>query len=248
MSHVVGIVQARMGSTRLPGKSLMDLGGKPMLLRVLERLVRATRIDEVVVATTDNPEDQVILDLTREAGFRAVAGDEEDVLARYAMAARESKADVAVRVTADCPIIDPSFVDDTIALYFDEDADYAANCCVEYLFPRGSEVEVFSAEGLAAVDTLAQEDFERVHVTPYFYRHPERFKIAFLEAQGEYRRPDLRVCVDMPEDLELVRALYERLDTGANDFTILDVIHQIDREPVLKEINAAIHQKKLQEG
>lgn len=248
MQRVVGIVQARMGSTRLPGKVLADIGGKPMLERVLERLARANRVDEVVVATTPAPQDAPIVELARRGGYRVTVGSEEDVLARYLASARESRADIVVRCTSDCPIIDPRLVDDTIAFYFREKVNYAANCCVEYLLPRGSEAEVFGAADLARIDPLAREPYERAHVTPYFYRHPEEFAIAFLEAQGEYRRPDLRVCVDTPEDLELVRAIYERLDTGGNDFTILDVIHLLDREPALKAINAEIHQKKLQEG
>lgn len=248
MKRVVGVVQARMGSTRLPGKILADIAGRPMLALVRQRLARAAAVDEVVVATTTNDKDRPITELAARMGFRCCMGDEEDVLARYLTAARETNAGIIVRVTSDCPLIDPALVDETVSLYFNEHADYAANCCVDYLFPRGSEAEVFSAAALRRIEPLAREPYERAHVTPYFYRCPETFKIAFLEAQGPYRQPDLRVCVDTQEDLDLVRAIYERLDTGGNDFSILDVIQLLDREPALKAINAHIHQKKLQEG
>jgi spore coat polysaccharide biosynthesis protein SpsF len=237
-----------MGSTRLPGKVLADIAGRPMLARVVERLARAASVNDVVIATTPNDQDLPIVELAESMGIQSCIGDEEDVLARYLTAAEQTGADIVVRVTSDCPLLDPVLVDETVKLYFDEKAGYAANCCVDYLFPRGSEVEVFSTEALGQIDFLAREPFERAHVTPYFYRHPETFKIAFLEAQGPYRRPDLRVCVDTQEDLDLVRAIYDRLDAEPNDFSILDVIELMDREPALKAINAHIHQKKLQEG
>lgn len=248
MSRVVGIVQARMGSTRLPGKVLADIAGRPMLARVVERLAQARSITETVIATTAHEQDQPIRDLARRLGIRVCTGSEEDVLARYLTTANETEADVVVRVTSDCPLIDPGLVEQTVAFYFNKQADYAANCCIEYLLPRGSEVEVFGAAGLREIESMAREPYERAHVTPYFYRHPEMFKIAFLEVHGPYRRPELRVCVDTQDDLDLVRAIYARLDTGRNDFSILDVIELLDREPALKEINAHIHQKKLQEG
>ncbi|MFO7975140.1 MAG: glycosyltransferase family protein [Candidatus Hydrogenedentota bacterium] len=248
MSRVVGIVQARMGSTRLPGKVLADIAGKPMLGRVIERLGHAGSVDEVVIATTPNDRDRPIAEMAARCGCRCYKGDEEDVLARYLRAAEESDADIIVRVTSDCPLIDPAQVDETVSLYFHENADYAANGCIAYLLPRGSEVEVFAAAALRGIEPQATKRYERVHVTPYFYRHPEKFRIAFLEAQGPYRRPDLRVCVDTQEDLDLVRAVYERLDRGSNDFSILDVIKLLDSKPRLKALNAHIHQKKLQEG
>lgn len=246
--RVVGIVQARVGSTRLPGKVLADVRGKPMLARVIERLQRAESIDEVVIATTPHERDRPIAELAARVGCRCCTGDEEDVLARYLTAARESNAGIIVRVTSDCPLIDPAQIDATVSLYFRENADYAANCCIKYLLPRGSEVEVFATAALERIALLAKEAYERAHVTPYFYRHPEQFKIAFLEAVGPYRRPDLRLCVDTQEDLDLVRAVYERIDKGKNDFSILDVIELLDREPALKALNAHIHQKALQEG
>lgn len=246
--RVVGIVQARVGSTRLPGKVLADVRGKPMLARVIERLQRAESIDEVVIATTPHERDRPIAELAARVGCRCCTGDEEDVLARYLTAARESNAGIIVRVTSDCPLIDPAQIDATVSLYFRENADYAANCCIKYLLPRGSEVEVFATAALERIALLAKEAYERAHVTPYFYRHPEQFKIAFLEPEGPYRRPDLRLCVDTQEDLDLVRAVYERIDKGKNDFSILDVIELLDREPALKALNAHIHQKALQEG
>ena len=136
--RVVGIVQARVGSTRLPGKVLADVRGKPMLARVIERLQRAESIDEVVIATTPHERDRPIAELAARVGCRCCTGDEEDVLARYLTAARESNAGIIVRVTSDCPLIDPAQIDATVSLYFRENADYAANCCIKYLLPRMS--------------------------------------------------------------------------------------------------------------
>ena len=246
MSKVVGVIQARMGSSRLPGKTLMDVAGKPMLQHVVERLSRAARIDEVVVATSTHAQDQVILDFAEGMGVRAVAGSEGDVLARYVMAAVESSADLVVRVTADCPLVDPVLSDLVIERYIQEHADYAANC-IRQTYPRGVETEVFSAAKLAAIDRLTSKKYEREHVTPYFYEHPESFNLVFLEAQGELHRPDLRLCVDTPEDMTLIRTLFERLGADSNAFSMLDVVRLMTREPELRAINERVHQKHLGE-
>ncbi len=243
---VVAVIQARMGSTRLPGKTLIDVAGKPMLRHVVERLSRAERIDEVVVATSTHPNDKVILALCEQLSIRGVAGSEEDVLERYAQAAQAAQADVVARVTADCPLIDPELSDQVVERYTHEEADYAANCITTPL-PRGFETEVFSAKRLAEVAAIAEKPYEREHVTPYFYRHPERFRLAFLDTEAEFAHADLRLVVDTPEDLELIRAIFARLGQESNSFSIRDVMSLLDREPELRDINAAIRQKKLGE-
>ncbi len=245
MSRVVAIVQARMGSSRLPAKALADLTGKPMLQHVVERLCRTRSLDEVVVATSTDPEDKAIVDLAGRLGVRAVAGSENDVLDRYAFAARESDANVVVRVTADCPLVDPKIVDDTVDFYLREGVDYAANC-IQQTFPRGCEVEVFSAERLARVAHRAALPLEREHVTPHFYLNPDEYSLRFLAARGELRRPELRFCVDTEEDLALVREIFGKLGPH-NRFSLVDVVRLLDHEPALQKLNAEIQQKTLGE-
>ncbi|MBI4559559.1 MAG: glycosyltransferase family protein [Candidatus Hydrogenedentes bacterium] len=247
MSRVVAIVQARLGSTRLPGKALVPIQGKPMLQHVLERLARATRINETVVATSDHPRDAAILACAEHLGFRGIAGNEDDVLARYIKAARFTAAEVVVRITADCPLIDPALADDVIEAFLREDADYAANV-IQRTFPRGVETEVFWRTKLEELDGIVTERYEREHVTPYFYlTHPEKHRLVSVEAKGELRRPDLRLCVDTPEDLRLVREIFARLAPQNPRFTTLDVIRLLDAEAALKALNAGIKQKELEE-
>lgn len=247
MARVVAIVQARMGSTRLPGKCLVDIAGKPMLQRVVERLGRARRIDEVMVATTVNPEDTPICDLTVKLGLRAFKGSAEDVLGRYLEAGRESGAEVIVRVTADCPLIDPQLSDDVVAAYFRDGADFASNV-LERTFPRGVETEVFSLAGLRRIDGLTGQPFEREHVTPFFYLHPELFRLTSVTArEALLRQPELRLCVDTPEDLQLIREIYGRLATETHSFPLLDAVRVLEQEPRLAALNAHIEQKKLGE-
>lgn len=243
MARVVAVVQARMGSTRLSGKTMGDLAGKPVLQHVVERLSRAHRIDEVVVATTTSPNDEPILELAKQLGVPAFRGSEEDVLSRYLLAARESRADVVVRVTGDCPLIDPDLSDDVVEAYFLENADYASNWLVRK-FPRGADTEAFSTESLVLVDKKAKEPYEREHATPYYYYHPEEFRLASVEATGELRRPDLRLCVDTDEDFRLMNEVFDRLGGGGNDFSMLEVVRLLDRAPELAAINAHVKQKK----
>ncbi|MBN2308470.1 MAG: glycosyltransferase family protein [Candidatus Hydrogenedentes bacterium] len=245
MSRVVAIVQARMGSTRLPGKVMADIAGKPMLQHVVERLARAARIDEVVVATSIDPQDEPILDAVGRLGFRGVAGSESDVLDRYYHAAQIAQADVIVRVTSDCPLVEPTIVDKTLDLFFAEQVDYAANC-IQQTYPRGIETEVFSAASLTDAHRTATLPLEREHVTPHFYLNPDEYRLVFLAAQGELRRPDLRLCVDTEDDLALIRAIFERLGPD-NRFPLIDVVRLVDSDAGLRAMNAHIQQKKLGE-
>ena len=244
MDNVVAIIQARMGSERLPGKSLADISGKPLLQHVVERLARAKRVSEVVVATTPHPRDEAIVALARSLGIRAVVGSEEDVLARYLLAAREAQADVVVRVTGDCPLIDAGLADSVVDAFYHHNVDYATNREAAG-FPRGMDAEVFSMHSFEEVAREAVLSYEREHVTPYYYRHPDRFRIVQVDAMGEFCRPDLRLCVDTEADLRLIRAIFERLGGKGNEFSILDIIHLFDREPALADINAEVIQKPL---
>ncbi len=173
---IVAIVQARMGSTRLPGKALKDLHGRTMLARVVRRALRSALIDKLVVATTEKKADDVIVSECDSLGISCFRGSEDDVLDRYYQAARAFSADLIVRITSDCPLIDPEIIDRVVQAFLDNCPDYASNT-IESTYPRGLDVEVFAFDALKKAWCEASMDFQHVHVTPYIYLHPDQFRI-----------------------------------------------------------------------
>jgi spore coat polysaccharide biosynthesis protein SpsF len=236
---VVGIVQARMGSTRLPGKVLKDLGGETMLARVVGRLRYANRISEVLVATTDRPGDDAIVDECRRLSVAVSRGDQDDVLDRYFKAAESASADVVVRITSDCPLIDPEITDKTIAQFLDELPDYASNTIVR-TYPRGLDTEVMSFSALKRAWQQAQEPYQREHVTPYLLEHPSEFRLVSVVDDRDYS--GYRWTVDTAEDLLLVKTVYDRLKSEGM-FSWRDVLDLVEREPELAELNRGVVQK-----
>lgn len=242
MNRVVAIVQARMGSQRLPGKVLMDIAGLPMLAHGVQRLSRATRVDEVLVATSDSPADAPIVAFAHTYGLRVYTGSETDVLRRYADAAEWARATAIVRITGDCPLIDPEIVDSVVEAYLDSDVDLASNV-IERTYPRGLDTEVFSIGLLRYLDRFAGKPHEREHVTAHVYLNRDQFWLASVETQGPLARPELRFCVDTGDDLAFVREVFGRLGGSGNAFTALDVVSLLEREPALTAINAHVEQK-----
>jgi spore coat polysaccharide biosynthesis protein SpsF len=240
---VVAIIQARMGSTRLPGKVLLDLAGASILSRVLERVRRADSIDEVVVATTDKPSDNVIAQECLRYQIPVFRGQEEDVLDRYYRAAVSANADVVVRITSDCPLIDPEITDKTVQAFLAERPEYASNCLVR-TYPRGLDTEVMTLRALERTWRKATQPYERAHVTPYIYEHPGEFKLLSVTGEADYSGH--RWTVDTPEDLEFVRSVYARLNL--NQFSWRDVLDLMKREPELAELNRSVAQKALHAG
>lgn len=236
------IVQARMTSTRLPGKVLAPIAGRPMLAWQLDRLRRVRDDVAVAVATSDGPSDDPIVDLCGELGVPVVRGSEADVLDRYRVAAATLRADPVIRITSDCPLIDPAVSRAVLELFERGEADYASNT-LERTFPRGLDTEVLSSETLAAAWHEASQPFEREHVTPYIYRNPSRFRLRNLRNERDegYRR----WTVDTPADLAFARAVYERLEADAVTFDANDVRELLRREPALEALNAAVEQKPL---
>jgi len=215
------IVQARMTSTRLPGKVLLPLAGEPMLTRLVERLRRVQRADGIVVATTSNATDDPIAALCAQLGVPCHRGSEHDVLSRYADAARLNGADVVVRITSDCPLIDPALIDQGIATYEAGDSDYVSNM-LPPTWPYGMAVEVFSATALAQAHAEATQAAEREHVTPFLYWHPERYRLRNVASPVDLSHH--RWTVDTPEDYELVRRLFETLYPTKPRFTQDDIL------------------------
>ena len=244
MLKIVAIVQARMGSTRLPGKVLLDLAGKSVLARVVERLQRIDVIHEIVVATTKERRDDVIVEECYRNSVPSFRGKEDDVLDRYRQAAHLFGADVVVRITSDCPLIDPEVTAQVVRKFLVARPDYASNCFTRR-YPRGLDTEVMTAEALDRAWREGNQAHQRAHVTPYIYENPEKFKLLSVTAEHDYSHH--RWTVDTPEDLELLRAIYERL-ADKPGFLWNDVLALFDREPELAELNRKVEQKALHVG
>lgn len=234
------IVQARMTSTRLPGKVLLPLGGKPMLARLVERLQRVRLANTIVIATTTNAADEPIVDLCRRLGVPCHRGSERDVLARYAEAAGTHQADVVVRITSDCPLIDPALIDAVIARYQQNDADCVSNM-LPPTWPYGMAVEVFSARALAEAHAEASAPAEREHVTPFLYARPQRYRLRNFASPTDLSGQ--RWTVDTPEDYELVQRLFDAVHPVRPDFTLADLLATLQLHPDWLTINQHVRQK-----
>ena len=238
------LIQARMGSSRLPGKVLMDIHGKPMLERVVERARIASLPDEVVVLTSREPADRAIVEECERIGVRVFCGAEDDVLDRYYQAAQSYKPAVVVRLTGDCPLIDPTIVDHVIDRFVEMSPDYASNT-LERTYPRGLDAEVFSADALTRAWRNATQSYQRAHVTPYIIENPSSFQL--LSVCGSENHGDQRWVVDVADDLEFVRAVYDHLGSGTT-IHWKDVVDLLVAEPSLLNINAEVGQKAVEEG
>ena len=240
---VVAIVQARMGSTRLPGKVMKPLLGEPMLARQLERLARCKRVDKIVVATTENATERPIVELVNSLStIRLFRGSEDNVLSRYLGAAQTFGADVVVRVTSDCPLIEPDVVDACIKAFEKGSADYVSNV-LERSYPRGLDTEVFSFEALATAHNEATAQPDREHVTPFIWRQPERFKL--VDVLDHEDNSELRWTVDTPADFAFVERIYELLYLNNPQFDYEDVLKLIRARPELNFINRHVEQKAV---
>lgn len=237
------IIQAHMGSTRLPGKVLINIGDRTMLARVVRRASRAKTLDSVVVACSTEPGDEAIVRECERLGIGYFRGSDSDVLDRYYQTSRAFPSDAYVRITSDCPVIDPEVIDKVVTTLTEGRFDYASNT-VQRTYPRGLDTEVFTGEGLARIWAEAKEPYQRVHVTPYFYQNPELFKLGYVTQNVDQN--EMRWTVDTPDDLRFISALYERLG-GDDEFSWREVLALLEREPKLAAINQHVQQKKLQD-
>lgn len=231
----VAIIQARMTSTRLPGKILADLAGRPLLYHVVARARQSMTLDLVAVATTDRVTDDVTAQYCNQLAIPYFRGSEDDVLDRYYQAAKLFKADVIVRLTADCPLIDPNVIDRTVQLFKSGDYDYVSNT-LERTYPDGLDVEVFSKAVLERTWREASWKSECEHVTPYM-RNPILFRLGCLKHDSNHS--GLRWTVDHPRDLEFVRRVYDYL-CPAPSFGLIDILALLREHPELSEINTGI--------
>ena len=222
-----------MSSTRLPGKVLADLVGQPMLARVIERVRRATTIDEVVVATSTGSSDDAVAEFCAQRGIGCFRGSEQDVLDRFYQAATQFGAGIVVRITGDCPLIDPAVIDRVVTALRSAECDYATNT-LRYTFPDGLDVEAFTFAALERAWREASKPAEREHVTPYLRVAP-RFRTSNVEHSVDLSPKKLRWTVDEPRDLDFARAIYAEF-SAQPDFGLQDVLDLLQRRPELAQL------------
>ena len=240
----VAIIQARMGSTRLPGKVMLPIGHLSMLARVIRRVKRSLYIDEVVVATSDSSNDDRVAEEAKLHDAQVYRGSENDVLDRYYKAAKQFGATNVIRITADCPLIDPGVIDQVMTTFLERKPDYASNC-IDRTFPRGLDTEVMTMDALEKAWTESKFTYQRAHVTPYIYKHPDEFKLESVTAGADNSM--YRWTVDTQDDLQLVRTLYSRF--GFEDtFTWFDAAMMMDMDPSLTALNQHVEQKAMEKG
>jgi spore coat polysaccharide biosynthesis protein SpsF len=242
---VVAIIQARMGSSRLPGKVLKKISGEPMLFHVVVRARQAQGVGQVVVATTTDESDDPVFEFCRRRGIPCYRGDPYDVLDRYYQAAKLYEAGIIVRLTGDCPLIDPQEVDRTIRAFFDAGVDFAANRLPppwKRTTPIGMDTEVATFDALSRAWREAQAKYEREHVMPYLYDQPGRFSVLLADHDPDFGR--YRLAVDTQEDLELIRNIFNHFG-GTQAFAMRDIIELLEEHPEWLQINAAIQHKSF---
>ncbi|GAA0318739.1 hypothetical protein GCM10008967_06640 [Bacillus carboniphilus] len=241
---VAAIIQARMGSTRLSGKVMKDILGKTVLSHVIERVRQSNFIEEIIIATTVHERDSVIEKEAISSGAKVYRGSEDDVLSRYYLAAKENNIDIIVRITSDCPVIDPHVIDEIVDIFIKGNHDIVTNAGSDLskrTYPRGLDTEVFSFEVLENAFTNGREEYHREHVTPYIYEHSH--KIHYFKNDVNYSK--YRWTLDTEEDFKLINEIYNRLYKGNHDFYLQEIIDIFKQEPKLFSINAHIEQKKV---
>lgn len=252
----IALIQARMGSKRLPNKVLADLNGRPMLQWVIERAKRTKAIDKIAVVTSTNASDDVIEQFCNEHGYLCFRGDEQDVLDRYYQAAKTLGAFIVVRLTGDCPFIDPTLISRTVQLLwgafgatsiaFTPPNDFTTNrlpTAWGRTYPIGLDVEVCTFKALEKAWKEAKETYQREHVMPYIYEHNDQFKILVLNHDTNLSHH--RWTVDTPEDLEFARQVASRF--ADDKFAWTDILALLEREPELAQINAHVEQKTFKD-
>jgi spore coat polysaccharide biosynthesis protein SpsF len=243
---VCAIIEARMGSSRLPGKVMLDIAGQPMLARMVERVRRARLVDTVVVATTARPADDIIEALCRRLRCPCFRGSENDMLDRLLGSARAFGGDVIVQLTGDCPAVDHRHIDRSVEFFRSGEFDYVCNNMPQTL-PIGFDVRLFPTEVLARAGEMTADPIDRVHGSYYIYTHPERFRLGSWGVEQDMC-PKLRLTVDEYLDYSLMQQVFEALLPEDEDFSAEDVVRFLRERPELGLLNAAVRQKTAQEG
>jgi len=238
--RVNAIIEARMGSTRLPGKTMMPIAGKPAIELLIERLHIAETIDSIVLATTTNPEDDVIEQFCRDRKVNCFRGSSDDVLNRVYNAAKSYKTDVVIEVTGDCPLLDPWLIDDCVRIFIESQYDYLSNF-IEQSYPPGIDVQIFTFEVLEEMERLAKDPEYREHVTLYILKHPQQYRMHNIVAPPELTYPDWHLELDEFKDYELIKLIYENLYFKDPRFRTTDIIALLNSHPEWLAINRNVH-------
>ncbi|MCD1260833.1 glycosyltransferase family protein [Paenibacillus athensensis] len=241
--NIIAIIQARMGSSRLPGKVLKRLGDRTVLAHVVQRLQRVPQLSQIVIATTDLTQDDAIAEESIVLNTCVFRGSEWDVLSRYYEAALLYKADAVVRITSDCPFIDPEIVNEMISIFHQSKVDYINNF-TKRTFPRGLDAELFTMNALQSAHDEATHVEHREHVTPYIYQNPHRFSLACFTSENNYS--EQRWTLDTPEDWDFIHEVYSKLKVPGVLSGWKDILRIVEKNPELLKINAHIEQKKLE--
>lgn len=232
--RLVAVLQARVSSTRLPGKVLADVCGAPMIARQIERIRLSRMLDGLVVATSEDPSDDPLAAIASNLGVAVHRGSLNDVLSRYAGVVRETRPQHVVRLTGDCPLIDPDVIDAVAAHHLVCRADVTSNA-YEPTFPDGLDVEVIRADALLKADSEARLNFEREHVTPFLYDPKHHFRVVHYRASIDLS--GLRWTVDEPEDLVFVRSVFDALYVGTPQFRMRHILQLLSERPELSDLN-----------
>ena len=244
---IVATIETRMGSTRLPGKSMRKILDKPILQLLLERVKNSKLINEIVIATTENKENDVIEELAKSMSVNCFRGSEHDVLDRVLKAAKSVNADIILELWGDTPLIDPRILDELIKYYLDNDYDCVGTVLPNFkkTYPLGISALIFSTKILGEIDKITQNPDDRENVSNYIYEHPEKYKIAPLPCPHELNFPDLRLVVDEQNDFDLIKIIFENLYPFNPNFDTINVIKFLNSNPKLKNLNKHVVQKRL---
>lgn len=245
---IVATIEARMTSTRLPGKVLLPLGGKPVLERLIERVKRSKYIDEIVVATTVKATDNPVVELCERLNVKYFRGSEEDVLERVLNAARTFNADMICELMGDSPLIDPVIIDQTITAHLAGNYDYTSNFFPENTFPMGFAVQVFPLSVLERVASLTDDPVDHAHVSCFIYHNPRLFRLNGVVANAEVSAPNIRLCLDTKSDYELVTKVFDALYRENSGFLAKDAVRYLSANPDLLSINRNTKPKAIEEG
>ncbi len=243
-AKIIASIEARSGSTRLPGKVLKEIIEKPMLELMIERIKGACLIDEIVIATSLNPKDDEIEELSHKLKVKCFRGSEDDVLDRVLKAAKKYNGRHIVELWGDTPLIDPLIIDEAVKYYLQNDFDCVATC-LDKSFPWGMSLLVFPTQILEEVSLITNDPVDRENVSNYIYEHPDKYKIGHLPCPPELKRPEIRLTVDESADFELVKVIFENLSFSNPFFSTQDIIKFLDANPDLKKVNENVKQKKL---
>ncbi len=239
MTRIVAVVESRMSSTRLPGKNLKPILGRPMVSRLLERVKQSAAVNVICLATSRDPSDDPLEAVARAEGVACYRGSLEDVLSRTLEAAQSVHGDVIVEITGDCPLIDPSIIDAMLSRYLKGGFDYVANVLDHLSFPIGLDVQLFAVDLLAKINRLTNRPYDRANVTPFIYQNPQRYRLLNLYAPPGLHRPQYRLCVDYPQDFDVVTTIYETLYPQNPHFDASDMIQLLDARPDLARHNTS---------